>query len=83
MACMIRAVARPMSSRSGFAKDSRIIGAPYRTKGFPEVRRLWPRYCQLKPDVAVWTCGAHSVISDNSMDSLQANGALKGEFWLG
>ena len=31
------------------------------------------RYCQLKPDLADWTCGAHSVFPDKSMDSLQTN----------
>ena len=34
-------------------------------------------YCQLKPDLADWTCEAHSVIPDNSMESLQANGVRR------
>ena len=39
-------------------------------------------YCQLKPDLANWTCGAHSVFPDKSMDSLQANGVLRVGFSL-
>jgi uncharacterized protein (DUF2235 family) len=35
--------------------------------------RAFGGYCQLKPDLADWTCGAHSVFPDKSMDSLQAN----------
>ena len=40
------------------------------------------RYCQLKPDLAEWTCGAHSVFPDKSMDSLQANWVIRVEFSL-
>ena len=40
------------------------------------------RYGQRKPDVADWTYGAHSVIPDNSTNSLQANGGLRVEFSL-
>jgi len=40
------------------------------------------RYCQLKQDLAEWTCGAHSIIPDKSMDSLQANGVRRVEFSL-
>ena len=40
------------------------------------------RYCQLKPDLADWMCGAHSVIPDTSMDYLEANGVLGVEFSL-
>ena len=46
-------------------------------------RRVWfLRYCQLKPDLADWTCGAHSVIPDESMDYLEANCVLRVEFSL-
>ena len=40
------------------------------------------RYCQLKPDLADWMCGAHTVIPDKSMDSLEANCVLRVEFSL-
>ena len=36
-------------------------------------------YGQRKPDVADWTYGAHSIIPDTSMDSLQAHGGLRVE----
>ncbi len=39
-------------------------------------------YCQLKPDLADWTCGAHSVFPDKSMDYLQANCVFRVEFSL-
>ena len=39
-------------------------------------------YCQLKPDLADWTCGGHSVIPDKSMNTLEANCVLRVEFSL-
>ncbi len=38
------------------------------------------RYYRRKPDVAAWTCGAHRVIPDTSMDSLQVNSVRRAEF---
>ena len=40
------------------------------------------RYGQRKPDVPDWTCGAHRVIPDNSMDSLQGNVVRRVEFFV-
>jgi len=38
------------------------------------------RHYRRKPDVAAWTCGAHCVIPDTSMDSLQVNSVRRAEF---
>jgi hypothetical protein len=46
---------------------------------FREVEELLAGYCQRKPDVADWTCGAYSVIPDHSMDSLHTIGVLRME----